>query len=348
MMLGTALTIFLVSLTPAEVRSQETPEESGFAQGVWVNFDFIPGPDVLFFTDFSQDEVGNFPPWLKYGRGNMEVAEWEGRRWLRGSGGWAEFAIPLNGVLPERFTLELEYFSDINSQPLQIRFQPETNAPYAYWAPHRSGVKGNAPRIDAWSRTDEGAQERRERPFFARMRVDGNTVKVYTDATRTANSPEAPMGRSDTIFVRMPSVSQPAMLTSIRVTGGGAPIYDDLLANGRVIARGIYFDDDSSTLRNESAPTLRGLCRTMTDNPDVAILVEGHTDSRGDEAHNLDLSQERAESVRGYLVSDCGISEERVEAVGMGEANPIASNDTQVGQQQNRRVELATKGTEGT
>lgn len=69
------------------------------------------------------------------------------------------------------------------------------------------------------------------------------------------------------------------------------------------------------------------------------ILVEGHTDSRGDESMNLKLSQERAEAVRSFLV-EAGVPAERIKAVGRGESEPVASNDTPEGRANNRRVEL--------
>jgi len=72
---------------------------------------------------------------------------------------------------------------------------------------------------------------------------------------------------------------------------------------------------------------------------DHQITIEGHTDSRGTDALNMDLSQRRAESVRDYLVSR-GLTEDKIKATGKGESSPVATNDTAVGRAQNRRVEL--------
>jgi len=69
------------------------------------------------------------------------------------------------------------------------------------------------------------------------------------------------------------------------------------------------------------------------------VRVEGHTDSQGEDAFNLDLSQRRANSVRTYLVGK-GVGEDRLEAVGYGEAKPIASNANARGREKNRRVEF--------
>jgi outer membrane protein OmpA-like peptidoglycan-associated protein len=76
---------------------------------------------------------------------------------------------------------------------------------------------------------------------------------------------------------------------------------------------------------------------------DEAITIEGHTDSRGNEDENRELSQKRAENVREYLVSQ-GIDAQRVKAVGHGETQPVASNDTVEGRANNRRVEIVVGG----
>ena len=74
--------------------------------------------------------------------------------------------------------------------------------------------------------------------------------------------------------------------------------------------------------------------------PDLRLSIEGHTDSQGDESFNLDLSDRRAASVRRYLVEEFGIDPNRLSSRGLGETQPVASNDTPEGRQQNRRVEL--------
>jgi outer membrane protein OmpA-like peptidoglycan-associated protein len=73
------------------------------------------------------------------------------------------------------------------------------------------------------------------------------------------------------------------------------------------------------------------------------VAIEGHTDSVGSDQYNQDLSEHRAEAVRDYFVQQ-GISSSAVEARGFGKSEPIASNDTAEGRQQNRRVELVLSG----
>src|ERR1051325_465270 len=101
----------------------------------------------------------------------------------------------------------------------------------------------------------------------------------------------------------------------------------------------ILFDFNSSALRSESRETLRELANNFRQYPDEEVSVEGHTDNVGSDEYNQRLSEQRAFSVRDYLV-DQGMPTERVSAVGFGKTQPKATNDTPEGRQVNRRVEI--------
>lgn len=322
------------------------PGEEAWAQGApkagedpWLHYDFFPASSVLFFEDFTRDKVGNFPRRLEFLKGNMEVAEWQGARWLRASAR-SDFAITLPEELPERFTMELEYFSGSNNVPLKISFTDDAKRPYVLFTAIRSGIQGGAPRVYAVTRT-ANTGKLREQAYNARIMADGDYVKVYANEQRTANVPNAPLGRSNKITIHMPGTnSNPVMLKSIRIAAGGKRIYDELIEAGRVITRGILFDTNSERLRPESTPTLKQIGEMLREHPDLTLVIEGHTDDVGDEAANLVLSERRAESVRRFLIVSYGIDENRLVSKGYGEARPVDANDTPEGQQNNRRVEL--------
>jgi OOP family OmpA-OmpF porin len=101
----------------------------------------------------------------------------------------------------------------------------------------------------------------------------------------------------------------------------------------------IFFATGKSTLSNQSFPELNRIAITMTDNKTLAIELGGHTDNVGADDFNMKLSQERADSVREYLIGK-GIEPDRVASKGYGETAPVAKNDTPEGQQLNRRVEF--------
>lgn len=105
-----------------------------------------------------------------------------------------------------------------------------------------------------------------------------------------------------------------------------------------LVLDGILFDTGRATLQAESDPRLDRVVEYMTHMPSVRIRIAGHTDNVGDAQRNQQLSEARAEAVRGYLVAH-GIDGSRIEAVGYGDQQPVASNDTEEGRQQNRRIE---------
>jgi outer membrane protein OmpA-like peptidoglycan-associated protein len=110
----------------------------------------------------------------------------------------------------------------------------------------------------------------------------------------------------------------------------------------KIVLRGVNFDFDKSTLRADAIPILDEAARTLTAESTLLVSVEGHTDSRGTDAYNESLSQRRANTVRKYL-ADHGVDASRLSVVGHGESKPVASNDTDDGRAQNRRVELLVK-----
>jgi outer membrane protein OmpA-like peptidoglycan-associated protein len=113
-----------------------------------------------------------------------------------------------------------------------------------------------------------------------------------------------------------------------------------ITSTGRYIVRGILFDTDSDRIKPESAPVIKQIAKGLEGNPNLKLVIEGHTDSVGDAAHNLDLSKRRAEAVRAVLIGQFQVDAGRLSSAGMGATKPVESNDTPQGRAQNRRVEL--------
>ena len=103
---------------------------------------------------------------------------------------------------------------------------------------------------------------------------------------------------------------------------------------------GILFRIDSSELQSEARTNIENLVKILMKYPDTNILIEGDTDNTGREAYNQKLSERRAQAVADYQVR-LGVDGSRIAILGLGELNPIASNDTAYGRAQNRRVEVA-------
>lgn len=108
-----------------------------------------------------------------------------------------------------------------------------------------------------------------------------------------------------------------------------------------MIAGQIYFETGKATLKKASYAQLDALVAILNKYPEANMTIEGHTDDVGADEYNMDLSQQRTESVKAYLMSK-GILESRLKAIGFGETKPIADNKKASGRAKNRRVELHT------
>lgn len=134
----------------------------------------------------------------------------------------------------------------------------------------------------------------------------------------------------------------PNTLRGTRVDADGCIIGNQILT-----VQNVNFTSGSANLLPSSEAALNNAALALQSQPDLRLTVAGHTDSRGDDAYNRDLSQRRAAAVKRFLV-DAGVDGERIDAVGFGESEPVADNTTTEGRAMNRRVEfrLETAGEE--
>ncbi len=114
-----------------------------------------------------------------------------------------------------------------------------------------------------------------------------------------------------------------------------------------IVLKGVNFDFDKATLTSNAKSILDGVSEDLNAYSDIKVELSGHTDSRGSDSYNQNLSERRAASVRRYLEGK-GIDGSRMTSVGYGESQPIADNETDAGRELNRRVELkVTDGNTG-
>ncbi|MFO1435887.1 MAG: OmpA family protein [Gammaproteobacteria bacterium] len=105
---------------------------------------------------------------------------------------------------------------------------------------------------------------------------------------------------------------------------------------------GLTFENNTTDMTSESKPALEKAVAVLKENASLNVQIVGHTDDRGEPDYNRELSLQRAESVRQYLIGQ-GIAAERLEAVGKGEDEPLVPNTNDRARKQNRRVELVVK-----
>jgi outer membrane protein OmpA-like peptidoglycan-associated protein len=117
----------------------------------------------------------------------------------------------------------------------------------------------------------------------------------------------------------------------------------DIIATGKAVLYGIYFDVDKTEVRPESKPALTEIAKLLGQDPALKLYVVGHTDNTGALDHNMTLSQQRAEAVVRELASKHGVAADRLKPYGVGPLAPVTTNDTEEGKAKNRRVELVKR-----
>jgi OmpA-OmpF porin, OOP family len=321
---------------------------------VWANYDFVPGQRTLFYSDFTDDQVGNFPQRLEFEDGSMEVVEIDGKRALKASSA-SSFTVPLPEVLPEKYTIEIDLINR-DSKGLSYRElrviggtkKADLNGDFSsLWFGHAGfavqGVSGGT--VDTWF---QGTDSDRfvGKPASFRVLGDGKYVKLYADEKRLANIPNANFRRDKGLYVTLDArddEKQAVYITRIRVAESQRSVYEEISSKGRWATQGILFATGQAEVKPESAPTLRQIAAMLKEHGDLKLEIQGHTDNVGKADANLKLSEARAAAVKAALVGDYGVDAEQLTTRGYGDTKPVVDNKTAEARANNRRVELVKK-----
>ena len=318
---------------------------------VWENYDFVPGNKVLFYTDFSEDRVGNFARGLKYVSGPAEVVELDGVKVLRATGP-ATFLVPLGRKLPQRFTLEIDAISPMSGALHRAvmfeggsKWLADDQSAAVTWNVRGAWYEGSGRNMTSGvSIPEEMREEMTGTVVHLRVLMDSGYFKMYANERRLYNIPEFAFKRDSVIRIALEGGEADGMavyVTSIRVAESETDVlYDALAAKGRWATQGILFETGKAELRPESRPVLKEIAGTMKKYGDLKILIEGHTDNVGSAASNLTLSDQRAAAVKAALVSGFAVDGNRITTKGFGDTKPSVPNATAAGRAQNRRVEI--------
>ena len=318
-----------------------TPED----MTLYTRYDFVPGDKVIFYDDMKDDEVGEFPYRWNLDRGVYEVVRFGGEFWIMATDdGSIRPKIPA-AALPPKYTVELEFYDN----------GPDYTGNYFYirWVDQDGdniGEFGITAGDDTWL-TIQGntlASKRLSKNVAQgihtmRIMATDRSIKCYIDEERVANVPRVegfnPVGFR--VYHRpYRDPENPTLFRGFRFAEGGKSLREQLDETGKIVTYGILFDSDSYTIKGESYKTLSDIGQLLQEDPNLRLSIEGHTDSDGSDEHNMTLSQNRANSVRDYLIATYSIDPSRLEAKGWGESQPIDDNATAEGKANNRRVEL--------
>jgi outer membrane protein OmpA-like peptidoglycan-associated protein len=347
----------------AEGNAEEKPKQDQTPLQSYSKFDFIPGEKVIFFDDFSQDAVGDFPAlWNTNGSGEVVTTNLYPGNWLQFT---QEPAIWTDQLLnlPDNYTIEFDVVRIKNEDGDLLgwgfRLMQSINAnSYDYGAvPGQAGFYFDVeyfgrPTYRTYINSDEGAElglsgyideekfkQAIETKYHISVWVQKSRIRLYQNENKIIDLPKAftlPAVKMDRIRFE----DGAALISNVRIAVGAPDTRNKLLTEGKLVTYGIYFDVNKDVVKPESNGTLKDIAKVLTENPDVRVKIIGHTDADGADAANLDLSKRRAASVKNELVKNFAISDSRIETDGMGESQPIAPNDTPSNKALNRRVEF--------
>lgn len=319
----------------------------------WNKYDFIPGTEIIFEDNQEREQNGEFPSKWDLAGGIVENAVFDGTNviYFRETGNQGGIS-PLvknakSDYLPDEFTVEFDcyFYDNVYNQRYYLNFYDMVNQKrvlkklvfYVNKAEYESSkIIGQYPGSGR-SNIDQQAKWRHIAVSFNKR-----ALKVYMDDARLINIPNIdgdPTGITIGTTNQKNGASGSYYVKNVKIAKGAVPLYDKLLTDGKFVTTGIKFDINKSTIKPESYGTINYVVTMMQEHPDLKFSVEGHTDSDGDEAANLKLSEARAKSVMEQLISN-GIDKSRLKFKGLGESKPVAENNTPEGKAQNRRVEF--------
>ena len=322
-------------------------------------YDFVPGDKILFFEDFSQDAIGDFPAlWTTNGSGEVKTVSIAPGKWLHMNGKDAVYCYTKEINFPENFIVEFDIIPDKD-------FQFGTCLTLYQDNPERSkevnddlypGLRGLhiSPNYEGWETKGYDSDKDwligtgAKNPLVAEelnhviVWIQKRRVRIYHQGQKVLDVPTniyAETKLNKLLFSGWDRNSTP-YVTNIKVTTASPDTRSKLITEGKLVTYGITFDVNKADIKSESFGTLKGIAGVLAENPDVNVKIIGHTDGDGDDAKNLDLSKRRAESVKNELVKNFGIDSSRLTTEGAGETKPIAANDIPVNKARNRRVEI--------
>ena len=337
--------------TPADAPTTgTTASASPTDKKVWANYDFVPGQKTLYFSDFTDDQVGNFPQRLQYKTGTMEIVEFEGGQRALKASSPSEFYIPLPAVLPDKYTIELDLINRgtrrVGANTVEVSGAEsfsDQNTIRVGWGHGGLETSGGGLQSNWIAAKDADIARYLGHPAGFKLLGDGKYLKIYADEKRLANIPNATFTRGKKVLVKLEGrddEKDAAYITRIRVAESEKTIYDALSSAGRWTTQGILFDTGKSDIKPESTPTLKQIAAALKEHPELKVEIQGHTDNVGKPDANLKLSQARAEAVKAALAKEYGIAEGQLTAKGYGDTKPSTDNKTAEGRANNRRVEL--------
>lgn len=331
---------------------------------VYSKYDFVPGDKTLFFDDFSQDFIGDFPSrWNTNATG--EVVKIGNEKWFEVKSGYGVYYVPDIKKLPEDYTIEFDLLtkgmgkqtsstarfhvilSDNNKFKNGMDHYAQTAIPLGQYAAFPLRVNNYFNKHVGDVNTDIRVDIRDEvlnRPHIA-ISVTKNRYRLWINEVKYVDIPRFIQELNVLNYLKFHINNfkdglERVFITNLKVAEGGVDLRRKLLSEGSISTNGILFKSGSAEIQAQSLGIVRQISQVLMQDDSINLLIVGHTDSDGTEDTNLKLSKARADAVKNALVDIYEISSNRLSTDGKGESTPVADNSSAEGKAQNRRVEF--------
>ena len=362
---------------PREAPKAKEVKEEGPSLTAYSKYDFVPGERIIYAEDFSQDEIGELPlNWNTSGKAELVTLDGFPGRWLRLYQN-AMYLTSNKDTFSKNFTIEFDLILQLPdpngySYPqLAVGFLasndlvPNDNALLEKPNMFQSALVQIRPSVNGTSSIYAETSFEYKRHFLSEtqnlapiekyyhkvshiaMQVQGKRFRFWINGEKKF---DLPMALADyhmynQLFFKVFQSSHKddklgIYISNLKVATGKADTRHKLVEEGKFSTTGILFDVNAATIKPESAGVLKEIADVLKKFADIKVKIVGHTDSDGQDAANLALSQKRAAAVKQALISEYGIEDARIETDGKGEKEPVRDNKTKEGKAQNRRVEF--------
>jgi len=330
--------------------------------------DFVSGSKVIYSDTFKNDAVGDFPvTWNTNSSGEVITLDNQEERWLQL--GLGEFTPDGITQIPDNCTFEFDLTVSNNfdwySDGIWVNIIAVKNRQkdFTQWSRFGTGTDGVRLRLKPKNFEYTGETEiltylnrdkiiqngKNTKQFTLKNKTvhvalwrQKNRLRVYLNEEKAWDIPRAfgPANYNSISFNTAGGEEEHFYISNLRLAIAGEDTRHALLETGKFETNEILFDVNKAIIKPSSFKILDELGQALADNPEVTIKIIGHTDSDGSADANLKLSEKRAAAIKVYLSNHFPITGNRMQVMGKGETEPIASNATPDGKAKNRRVEF--------
>ena len=328
---------------------------------VYSKFDYVPGDKLLFYDDFGNDFIGDFPSkWNTNGSGEVVTLNESAEKWFEIKPGRNTFYIPDVPALPEEYTVEFDLLvagideKTSSSTVFRVILTDDTQFKwgnnYAYISLplcqyHPVGMRVRSDKMGINNNVTADIRTAvMNRPHIS-IGVNKQRFRLWVDEKKYIDIPRFLPESSVPNQLRfelpyMKDGKDRLFITNLKVAEGGEDLRRKLISEGKISTNGILFDSGSANIQPQSMGIIRQISQVLQQEAAMDLNIVGHTDADGDDASNMDLSKRRAEAVKNALANVYNIDASRMQTEGKGETEPVGDNNTVDGKAQNRRVEF--------